>query len=199
MRHQNNSRIGESGDILSTGSTGFTVRKRTGIGLFFHIFLLACMVMLGAALLAYYRSPAGCLLAVAIGLCFGLIAHNLEKHKKGKEALEFMNALFSSALSKGYRCYFIVKDSGDIVFYNRPFQAVFPDYIGQHTRTLKALAELYHLPPADRDKLLGFLSTNAQGALTTAIRSSAATDAQTITFEIEPIERPTGFFLIRGK
>ena len=199
MKPKNNSRAAELGDILTRNTSGFTVRKRSGIGLFFHIFQLACMVILGAALLVYYRSPMGCALAIAIGLSFVAIAINLEKNKKIKDALEFMNALFSSAMGKGYAFAFIVKTTGEIVFYNRPFQTVFPEYIAQDERTLKTLFDLYHLPEAHCTKMLEMMSTKTEGTIATTIRGSAASEDQSFTLLIENIERPTGFFLIRGK
>ncbi len=200
MSPQNNSRASELGAILTSGASGFTVRKRTGIGLFFHFFLLACLVIMGASLLVYYQSPTGCLLAVAIGLSFVIVAHNLEKSKKVKESLEFMNALFSSSVGKGYKFCCIIKSTGDIVFYNRPFQSIFPAYIAQNTRTLSMLLGLYHVPQADREKITSLMATNTEGTFTTSIRQGGeAGETQSLSFQLETIERPTGFFLLRGK
>ena len=195
MSLPNNSRASELGDVLMSDTTGFVIRKRTGISLFFHLFQCACMVMLGTVLLVYYKSLMGCVLVIALGLSFGLIVQNLEKNKKMKDALEFMNALFSSAVGKGYQFCFIVKNTGEIAFYNRPFQAIFPDYIAQKTRTLDALLHLYHIPMADQEKLLKMVADKTEGLLPTTIGEAE----RPITLEIEPIERPTGFFLIRGK
>lgn len=199
MSVQNNSRATDLGTILTEGTTGFAVRKRTGIGLFFHFFLLACMVVMGVSLLVYYQSPMGSAVAVAIGLSFALIAQNLEKQKKHKESLEFMNALFSSAIGKGYQFACIVKKTGEIVFYNRPFQAVFPAYTIQDTRTLKALLDLYNVPESDRETLRKFMTDNEGGSIATTINAKAQTEKTAITFHLDPIERPTGFFLLRGK
>ena len=199
MSVQNNSRATDLGEVLTAGTTGFKVRKRTGIGMFFHFFLLACMVVMGAALLVYYQSPIGCGIAVVIGICLAMVAQNLEKQKKAKEALEFMNALFSSAIGKGYQFACIVKNTGDIVFYNRPFQTVFPAYTAQDTRTLKALLDLYNVPEGDRDSLRNFMTENMGGSISTTINAKAQTEKTSMTFHLEPIERPTGFFLLRGK
>ncbi len=165
---------------------------------FFHFFLLACMIVMGASLLVYYNSPIGCSVVVAIGLSFALIAQNLEKQKKSKESLEFMNALFSSAIGKGFSFACIVKNTGDIVFYNRPFQTVFPAYTAQDARTLKALLDLYNIPEGDRDTLRKFMADNTGGSIATTINAKAQTEKTSITFHLEPIERPTGFFLLRG-
>jgi hypothetical protein len=113
--------------------------------------------------------------------------------------LEFMNALFSSAIGKGYLFACIVKISGEIVFYNRPFQAIFPGYTAQDTRTLKALLDLYNVPEGDRDSLRKFMTENSGGSIATTINAKAQTEKTSITFHLEPIERPTGFFLLRGK
>jgi hypothetical protein len=199
MATQNNSRTSDLGTILTTGSSGFTVRKRTGVGLFFHFFLLACMVILGVALLVYYQSPKGCALAIAIGLSFAIIAQNLEKLKKHKESIEFMNALFSSALGAGWKFCCIVKSTGDIVFYNRPFQSIFPAYIKQNNRTLESLLTLYNVPQADRDIINGFIFSTSAGSISITLPAVESAESQTFAVHIEPIERPTGFFLIRGK
>lgn len=199
MATQNNSRTSDLGAILINGSNGFTVRKRTGVGLFFHLFLLACMVILGVALLVYYQSPQGGVLTIAIGLSFAIIAQNLEKIKKHKESIEFMNALFSSALGAGWKFCCIVKNSGDIVFYNRSFQSIFSDYTKQNTRTLESLLSLYAVPQAERDIINGFISSASTGSISVTLKSEDNTEKQMLAFHIEPIERPTGYFLIRGK
>ncbi|MFZ4540874.1 MAG: hypothetical protein ACOYNL_03550 [Rickettsiales bacterium] len=198
MKAQHNSRTTDLGTTLYDGSTGFQVRKRNGIGMFFHVFALCCMVLMGASLLVYYRSPEGCAFAVAIGLSFALIAQNLEKQKKSRESLEFMNALLSSALGAGHRFCCIVKNTGDIMFYNRPFQEVFPEYITQGTHTLDALFTLYNVPQADHNAITGLMAPNRSGTINTSIRAEGS-NTQTISIILEPIERPTGYFLLRGK
>lgn len=199
MVTQNNSRAADFGATLSEGSTGFAVRKRTGVGMFFHLFLLSSMVLMGAALLVYYRSLEGCILSVAIGLGFALVAQNLERQKKAKNSVEFMNALFSSALGHGYAFCFIVKDTGDVVFYNRPFQAVFPAYIAQDVRTLASLMKIYQFSDEQRETVKKLMDGKTEGSFTIPVRASAEHEPRSYTFEISPIERPTGFFLVRGK
>lgn len=196
---KNSARASDIGNTLLTGTTGFTVRKRTGVGLFFHIFLLSCMVILGAALLVYYQSPQGCALAVAIGLSLTIVAQNLEKMKKAKQSLEFMNALFSSAIGKGYKFCFVSKNTGEIVFYNRAFQAVFPAYMNQEVRSVDILFELYNVPAAARENLKNMIKNGTDGTASIELRETAATSSQTMNFHLEAIERPTGFTLIRGK
>lgn len=199
MSVKNSSRASDLGALLTTGTTGFVTRKRSALGLFVHYFLLACMVVLGTSLLVYYESPVGCALAVAIGLVFGYISQNMEKLKKTNQALEFMNALFSSALGKGHQFACVVKTSGEVIFFNRPFQAVFPAFIAQNDRKLDALLNLYQVPQEHREKLSALMQANTEGMVTTVIREEAATAGLSLTLYLEPIERPTGFFLLRGK
>lgn len=195
---KNSSRASDLGLILTTGTTGFTTRKRTGLGLFFHFFMLFCLIVLGAALLVYYNSPQGCALAVAIGLSLALIAQNLEKIRKSKHALEFMNALFSSALSKGYQFCFITKSTGEIVFYNRPFQSIFGAYIEQQSRMIDTLMELSRVPAEDREAIKTSISGLTETSVTTSVQTADGA-TRPMTFYFDPIERPTGFILVRGK
>lgn len=195
---KNSSRASDLGQILTTGTTGFVTRKRTGIGLFFHFFMLFCLVVLGAALLVWYESPQGCGLAVAIGLSLALISQNLEKLRRVKHSLEFMNALFSSALGRGYLFTFIVKSTGEIVFFNRPFQAAFPAYVDQESRMLDVLFELANIPAQDRESIKSRIATLSEGTVQTSMKSGE-NGSQSVTFYLEPIERPTGFTLVRGK
>ncbi|MES2983855.1 MAG: hypothetical protein V4735_01550 [Pseudomonadota bacterium] len=192
-------RSSDLGEGLRTGTTGFTVRKRTGVGKVVHFFLLIAMVVIGASMLVYYQSPEGCMLAVVVGAVFGLVAINFEKLKTTKESLEFMSALFSSALGRGYQFCCMVKANGDVVFFNRPFQSVFPAFITQPSRTLETLLTLYHVPQDQRDLLAAHLSANNEGSLTLSLRAADETAAKTMTVLVEPIERPTGFMLLRGK
>jgi hypothetical protein len=199
MNPKNNSRASELGDLLLSGTTGFTVRKRTGVGLFFHIFMLIVLAILGAAMIVYYDSVEGSALAMGIGISLTVIAHNLEKIKKVKQALEFMNALFSSALGRGYQFCFVVKNTGDIIFYNRPFQTLFPAYIAQNTRTLDSLMGLYNLPQDHREQIKNLITSALEGTVATSVRDNTENTTQAMTFYLEPIERPTGFMLVRGK
>ncbi len=200
MSPKNNSRASELGDLLTTGTSGFTVRKRTGLGLVFHLFMLLVLIVLGAAMLVYFKSPEGVALAIGIGISLTAIAINLEKMKKIKQSLEFMNALFSSALGRGYQFCFIVKSTGDIVFYNRSFQAIFPAYVEQNTRTIDTLFSLYNVPQDHRDKAKALISAASEASIPTSIRDAAPTaSTQSVTFYFEPIDRPTGFVLVRGK
>ncbi len=195
----NNSRTTDLGTILTDGASGFSPRKRTGVGLFFHLFVIASMVILAVALLVYYQSPRGCALAMAIGFSFLVIIENVQKLKRTKDSLEFMNALFSSALGSGYKFCFIVKSSDDIVFYNRPFQTIFPAYIMEKGHTLARLLSLYNVTQVDKDILYGFISSNSSGNVKIKVRSSLESEGEMLSFFVEPIERPTGFFLVRGK
>ncbi len=199
MAIQNNSRISDFGTILMVGSSGFSTRKLTGIGLFFHLFLLACMVIFGVALLMYYQSPMGLALAAAIGLGVTLIIKNLEKLKKHKESLEFMNALFSSALGAGWKFCCIVKSTGELVFYNRSFQTVFPAYLEQTNRTLEGWMRSCSLEQYDCDIIKNFIQTSTAGTVNISLKDAGSDVVEPVVFHIEPIERPTGFFLIRGK
>ncbi len=199
MATQNSSRISDIGSILTVGSTGFAVRKRTGVGVVIHFFLLFAMCVMGASLLVWYQSPEGCVLAIVIGACFALIAQNLEKMKKIKQSLEFMNALFSSALGKGHQFCCIIKNTGEIVFYNRAFQACFPAYIAQSDRNVSQLLNLYTVAQEHKDKLSALMAANTEGMVSTTFREESATSGVSMTMYIEPIERPTGYFLVRGK
>lgn len=194
-----NTRSADIGQILMLGSTGFTMRKRTGVGMFVHFFLLGAMVVMGASLLVYFNSPEGCVLAAVIGGCFAMIAQNLEKLKKTKNALEFMGALFSSALGKGYAFTFIVKSTGEIVYHNRPFQSVFPAYVNQSTRTLATLLTLYQVPQEHQEQIKTLLTSKGEGTITTTVKAAADAEGKSFALLIEPIERPTGFVIIRGK
>lgn len=195
----NFSRASDLGALLTSGTTGFTVRKRTGVGMFVHFFLLGCMVVLGASFLVFYKSPEGCVLAVVIGICFALVSNNLEKMKKIKGSLEFMNALFSSALGKNYQFCCIVKNTGDLVFFNRSFQDVFPAYISQPSRKLDTLLALYQIAPEQQEMLKSLVTNGTEGSFTTSLRADSADNPRPMTFYVEPIERPTGFVLLRGK
>jgi hypothetical protein len=199
MTTQNNSRTSDMGTILDTHTGGFIKRKHSGVGLVFHLFVLASMVVLSIALLIYYRSPNGSVLVVAIASSVAVIAHNLEKAKKHRELIEFMNALFSSALGEGWKFCFIVKNTGDIVFYNRAFQNVFPAYIKQDNRTLGNLLRIYHVQQSEREALNAFITSSTKGNTNIALKSQDDVISNTISFHVEPIERPTGYFLVRGK
>jgi len=179
--------------------SGFIIRKRTPARQILRYFVLLLMIIGGVAFLTSYNSLMACAAAVLAGVTLYLIAKQLEKVEKNQRAAEFMNALFSNALSKDYRFCMVARTDGGIIYFNRPFQEIFPAFLAQDKRDMETLLSLYHVSAEHRQTVGAQLIQNVPATLAVIIQSGSEQAPQPLILSMEPIERPRGFVLIRGK
>lgn len=177
--------------------SGFIVRKRTPARQALRYFALLIVIIIGVAVLTYYDSLTACGLAVVAGVVLLLIGKQLEKVEKNQRAAEFMNALFSNALSKDYRFCLVARTDGGIIYFNRTFQEMFPAFIAQAKRDMETLLSLYHVTPEHRGTIATQLIQSTPATLAVIIQSGSDQAPQPLILSMEPIERPRGFVLDR--
>ena len=111
---------------------------------------------------------------------------------------EFQNALFASAMGLHNKFCLIIKRDGSIVYIDRLFQELFPDFAKYSIRSVDTLMKQGRVGRADSDRIAAAIDkgtyekvifdlTDAQGILHHVILS------------VEPIMRPAGFTMLRGR
>lgn len=113
-------------------------------------------------------------------------------------ATEFQSALFSSALGMNHDFTFIVAVKDYSIFYlDRPFQNVFPYFFKQKERALDVFLDQTKVSSENQKTLRSLLERrNSQNII---LEMEADGEMKKVALTIEPIPRPDGFMIIRGR
>lgn len=191
-------RASDRKEFLAPVQDDFVTRKRTFKNPRLFYLLFAVTLAVAALLYVYGHSPIGSAIALVIGFIAVAYALHAERLKRMLQATEFLSALFSSALGSNYRFCLITTMTGDIVFSNRPFQSLYPEFSNRRSCKLADLFVLAHMPPEHSAQLLAVVKERGEFSLETRIVTPKG-ESQEVTLEVEPIERPAGFVLVRAK
>ncbi len=111
---------------------------------------------------------------------------------------EFQNALFASAMGLHNKFCLIIKRDGSIVYIDRSFQDLFPDFIKYSTRSVDTLLKQGRVGREDAERISSAIDKGTYEKVIFDI-----TDAQGllhhIILSVEPIMRPSGFTMLRGR
>lgn len=113
-------------------------------------------------------------------------------------AAEFQNALFSAAARLKSTFVMIVKQDGTIFYFDRGFQKVFPETSRRGTLMIDKLFSSQQISKMESEKLLGAIE---QGRAETVFvhLQDANGKSQKVIINIDPLPRPSGFYIIRGR
>ncbi|NBX03674.1 MAG: hypothetical protein EBR02_06405 [Alphaproteobacteria bacterium] len=192
-------RAHDRSDYIDIQKSGFVVRKNTPIAKISEVFKWVSVVVLVVSVAMYYDSLIGFGICVGGGALALFLGRQLERMQKIQQSTEFVSAIFSSALGKGYLFCIAIREDGEIVYLNRPFQTSFPDFIAQPKLTLQTLMKMQGVSEDDSIKIRAAISRPQDSSVTINMVIGNSNTVKPITFCIEPIERPSGFLLIRGK
>jgi hypothetical protein len=160
------------------------------------IFLIAICV----AALVYYNLQSASGLCVVIGFILLVSAKYSERHKKALETTEFLNALFSSTLAAGYKfCTIVKQDDGQIVYLNNGFQKMFPEMLPMPKRSLDLLFAHYPVPENKRETVTLAVRKGEKKEVPVSMVCNKSKKKTAMTLILEPIPRPAGFTMIRGR
>lgn len=181
-------------------STGdFVVRKRNHAVMQWLIIVLSVvMVCLSVTLMIADRLTITSTLFVIIGVTCWYVATQMQHNRDLLNSTEFQNALFASALGLGHKFCMIISREGNIVYFDRPFQATFPEFMKQPGRSFDAFLTLGQVGDGDKEKLHDAIRQAVYEKISLNIRCARG-DMQKLTFVVEPILRPNGFILLRGR
>ena len=85
---------------------------------------------------------------------------------------EFQNALFASALGINNKFCLIINRDGNIVYLDRSFQEMFPDFLKQPRRTIDILLEYGRVSGEEGKKIYAVIERGVYGKVVFDIRGS---------------------------
>ncbi len=183
-----------SGDL----SSDFFIRER-GVSIQQALVLIMVTILIGTATVSINEKLA---VTSVVLILFGCISWYLtldvHNNKALVQATEFQNAIFSSALGMNHDFTFIVTAKNHDIFYlDRPFQNIFPYFFKQKDRSLNSLLEQAKVAEENQKTLHSLLEQgNAQNMV---LEMEIEGVNSKVALSIEPIPRPQGFILVRGR
>lgn len=112
-------------------------------------------------------------------------------------ATEYQNMLFAEAVSLGSNFCLFVRRDGTIVYANPGLRKVFPSFAYTDAQALEGVFEQGGVPKADRDRVMGTIYSSSSDRLVFPIRQNGEVKEYVLT--VEPLSRPGGFAVIRGR
>lgn len=113
-------------------------------------------------------------------------------------AAEFQNALFTAATRIKSRFVMIVKQDGTIFYFDRGFQKLFPETSSRGTLGIDKLFNTQQITPAEAEKLYYALESGEQQTVFIHLPNEDGS-MQKVIITIDPLQRPAGFFILRGR
>jgi PAS domain-containing protein len=113
-------------------------------------------------------------------------------------ATEFQNALFASALGFSNRFCLIIKQDGTITYLDRSFQELFPNFMREQRRAIDVFLEQGKVNHDQRRLIFAAIQRGTFDKVIFEMVDSKGMQHK-IVMSIEPIMRPKGFILLRGR
>lgn len=194
--------------LRAIDQTAFSVSKRDDfksrdhghkVKKFYELVLAVLGVVMGTVILVELETIEGGLICLGAGLVLLVFAMQTEKNKILMERSEFLNALFSSVVSKGNKFVVIVaKQTQEIVYLNHGFQDLFPEFVKSEKRTISKLFTTYAISAASKKTITETIKKGASKTVAIEVSAGAKKKKQSLKLTIDSIDRPSGFCIIRG-
>lgn len=182
--------------------TGFVVRRRVPrttqiVACFIIAFILICMAYILSELWKTKPVFTFTLIVVISLLCWGTF-RIITATRRLVMSSEYQNAMFASAAQIGARFCLVAHKSGSIVYIDPGFQAIFPHFVTGDSRTVTSLLTYANVPEHLARKIVSIMQKNSSETIMLPI---TGTDNNSIDIfvNIDPIARPKGYFIIRGR
>jgi PAS domain-containing protein len=183
-------------DARTSAYKDFIIRRRSPT--LKELFTLCgTLIITGLCLMYATPNPIGlaALLFTIIGLACVYALIHVHRNRRQLESTEFENALFSSALNKGYHFCLIVAKDGTITYANPGFMDLFGT-IRSGTNVADWLAA-GKVTSDDRAALYVAIAHDGDSQTKVSIESQD-NHWLSLDLKVEPILRPAGFMLLRG-
>ncbi|MDE3016884.1 MAG: PAS domain-containing protein [Pseudomonadota bacterium] len=186
-------------DINASGARDFVMRKRRPtVPQLLMVFTMALVVSISLTVAVMDKIMLGVLLVILFGSIGWYVIVQLQRSRDIVLTTEFQNALFASALGINNKFCIIIKRDGNIVYLDRSFQDMFPDFIKLARRTVDILLEYGRVSREHSDKIYRAIEHGVYDKVIFDIRTAGG-EFHKIVMSIEPIMRPSGFILLRGR
>jgi hypothetical protein len=183
---------------LDIEGSGFVVHQHTPDAELSSAFMAMSIGILLIVLALFYDSLIGFYICVGSGLLVGFVSIKLERIRKLQVSSEFLSAMFSSVLGKGYRFCFAAHSDGEIVYVNRAFHALFPRFVAQPVLNLTQLCTLYGVSDFDRQRIADALQGDETQTFTLGMNTGADGALEPVSLLVQPVAFPQSYALVRG-
>ena len=149
------------------------------------------------------QSPSGRLagafasMAVVGGLCFFVI-YRKQQSLDLVMATEYQNMLFAQAAALGSSFCLFVRRDGTIVYADDGLRNIFPSFVHNDSQALEGVFEAGGVVKADRERIMGAIYSSNSDRLIFPIKTKDG-EAREYILTVEPLQRPGGFSVIRGR
>ncbi len=113
-------------------------------------------------------------------------------------AAEYQSLLYSQALSLGASFSLIVRREGSIVYASDGLRAVFPQFDYAESKALEGVFEQGLVRKADRERIMGAIYSSTPERLVFTL-SNQYQDHKDYIITVEPMARPAGYSMVRGR
>lgn len=195
----NHFRAVDTNILISIKQDDFVVRNREStMRKFFNFCLAAVIVFMGTSFIVYNNAIVGAVICFVAGIFTLVLGKHIEKQQGFLKASEFMNALFSSIVANGYDFTLISNQKGDVIYTNRGVGSLFPDYARVSPRNMNMLFSVIKMSNENSTRIIESIMAGKHDETTFAY-TNADNVTSSMKLSVEPIARPAGFMLIRGK
>ncbi|MGE3714547.1 MAG: PAS domain S-box protein [Alphaproteobacteria bacterium] len=186
-------------DLNTNGASDFVVRQRQpAISHVVSIIFIVLMIAISTAVFVADKYLLTALLVTILGMVGWYIVIQVQRNHDLLLATEFQNALFASALGLNNKFCIIIRRDGNIVYLDRAFQEMFPDFLKQSRRTLDVLLEQGRVEQDEVNRIFSAIEQGVYEKVVFNIRG-AGKKYYKIVMSVEPIMRPSGFIMLRGR
>jgi PAS domain S-box-containing protein len=191
-------------DSFSEADSGdFIVRRRIlPVWQLLLLFFLSFMVLFIVATNADMLGGAiglGLAIFAVIGPLTWFTVYFSQQNRDMLLAAEFQNALFSAAARLKTKFVMIVKQDGTIFYFDRGFQRVFPETNSRGTLMIDKIFNSKQISTGEADKLFRALEEGTSETVFVHLQSEESEEAQKVIVTIDPLPRPSGFYILRGR
>ena len=185
--------------LEESGARDFVARQRT------PTFPQVATICVSAALISIsivLSASNETMLVATILALFAIIGwyviYHLMRSRDTLLATEFQNAMFASAMGLHNKFCLIIKRDGTIVYLDQSFRILFPDFLQQRHRSIDMLLKQGKVSREDNDRVHHALDKGVYDKVIVDIVDAHGI-AHRIILSIEPILRPAGFIMLRGR
>lgn len=136
--------------------------------------------------------------AVIMGLCF-YVVYTKQQSLDLVMSTEYQNMLFAQAAALGSSFCIFVKRDGTIVYANDGLRELFPHTRYSDSQALEALFEESGVSKNDRERLMASIYSGMAERIVLPIRHATTRQTQDYIITTEPLLRPGGFMVVRGR
>ncbi len=188
-------------EYSSPGQMDFVPRERRNQ--VWHLIFAFCVCIALIFVLAFAPQTLGgrslsafTSMAIVGVLCF-FVVYRKQQSLDLVMATEYQNMLFAQAAAQGSNFCLFVRRDGTIVYADKGLRDVFPNFAYSEAQALEGVFEAGGVTKADRERIMGAIYGGSSERLVFPIKAGGETREFILT--VEPLSRPGGFAVIRGR